>query len=558
MKSLLSSLLAALTVFFLSTAQAQVVQTGWRIASEIKAADDLIGAWEVIAGYDLDKDGKREFFFTDDPSVSGRTTLATKPWTVYYYENTGDNTYEKRWSFQATVKNGAARSSPAIAVGDVDKDNLPELYFDTPPEVTDNPPSPKSLYVFEFDGANFPTTPSETWNLGVPDNFLFINSGIAIGDVDNDNEVEIILQSRRDDYTGAGLGRTMLVVNSGGIDIGLGLGAFQVEYREMTNVLKGGAVYDPRILDYDRDGKPEIWVFTFDMFSLAIYEATGPNTYAVQTDINRATEPADEGHRRGMRFYDANGDGKLEMYTTTINGDGDPGSNIYYIGSTDNVASLTKSNVVRLGGYNPAPGHGGSAVGDIDGDGLMDFLYAGINPENANAIRSRVYRMEYKGTGSLADSTSYDWSVFYEDTQGASDLRNIAIDDLDGDNKMDVLITNLDVESTNDATVIIIESESAVAVKDRSIVVTNYALHQNYPNPFNPTTKIAFDLPKSEQVTLSVYNLLSRKVETLVDQRMAPGAYEVTFNAARLPSGIYYYTIEAGKFKTTKKMVLAK
>jgi hypothetical protein len=556
MKRLLSLLLVVVIVFSFSTTQAQFVQSGWRIASEIKAAEDLIGTWEVIAGFDFDKDGKREFFFTDDPTISGGTTLNTTPWSVFYYENTGDDTYEKRWSFRATVVNNASRSYASIAVGDVDKDNLPELYFNTPADVVDNPPSAKGLFVFEFDGANFPTAPSETWNIGVPDNFRFISSGIALGDVDSDNEIEIVLQSRSDDYTGPGLGRTLIVANSGGIDIGLGFGAFQVEYREMTDVLKGGAVYDPRIIDFDRDGKPEIWVFTWDMFSLAIYEATAPNTYALQTDINRATDPLDEGHRRGMRFYDVDGDGKLEMYTTALNGDGDPGSNIYYIRSADDVASLTANDVVRLGGYEPNPGQGGSAIGDIDGDGRMDFLYTGINLQTGN--RSRVYRVEYKGAGNLADSTSYEWSIFYEDTLGAADLRNLAIDDLDGDNKMDVLITNLDVESTNDAILIIVESESALAVKDKSEAVTTYALHQNYPNPFNPTTTITFDLPAAEHVTLSVYNLLGRKVDTLVNQRLAPGAHQVVFDAANLPSGTYYYTIEAGEFKTTKTMVLAK
>lgn len=90
------------------------------------------------------------------------------------------------------------------------------------------------------------------------------------------------------------------------------------------------------------------------------------------------------------------------------------------------------------------------------------------------------------------------------------------------------------------------------------LVPHGFALNQNYPNPFNPSTTIEFELPASEHVTLSVYTMLGQKVATLVNQRMAPGIYQVGFNAGKLPSGTYFYQLEAGKLKTTKKMVLAK
>lgn len=86
-----------------------------------------------------------------------------------------------------------------------------------------------------------------------------------------------------------------------------------------------------------------------------------------------------------------------------------------------------------------------------------------------------------------------------------------------------------------------------------------YALSQNYPNPFNPTTKFSFSLPNSSAVTIKIYDIAGREVEILANNTfMAAGNYEVNFNAARLSSGIYFYTINAGEFTQTKKMVLTK
>jgi hypothetical protein len=85
-----------------------------------------------------------------------------------------------------------------------------------------------------------------------------------------------------------------------------------------------------------------------------------------------------------------------------------------------------------------------------------------------------------------------------------------------------------------------------------------YELYQNYPNPFNPSTIIKYDLPAASNVKINVYNLLGQKVTSLQDDFKPAGRYSISFNAAHLSSGIYFYTIEAEGFKKVKRMVLAK
>ncbi len=85
-----------------------------------------------------------------------------------------------------------------------------------------------------------------------------------------------------------------------------------------------------------------------------------------------------------------------------------------------------------------------------------------------------------------------------------------------------------------------------------------YSLEQNFPNPFNPTTQIRFEVPVSGFVSLKIFDVLGREVATLVNERKSPGTYEVQFDGSKLPSGIYFYRLEAGSFVETKKLVLLK
>jgi hypothetical protein len=87
-------------------------------------------------------------------------------------------------------------------------------------------------------------------------------------------------------------------------------------------------------------------------------------------------------------------------------------------------------------------------------------------------------------------------------------------------------------------------------------VPAQYGLQQNYPNPFNPATNISYELPEAAFVSIKVYNLLGGEVATLVNREQAAGAYEVGFDATGLPSGVYFYRLNAGPFSATRKLLL--
>jgi hypothetical protein len=94
--------------------------------------------------------------------------------------------------------------------------------------------------------------------------------------------------------------------------------------------------------------------------------------------------------------------------------------------------------------------------------------------------------------------------------------------------------------------------------EDDPAIISEFQLYQNYPNPFNPTTKISWQLAVGSQVKLEIYNLIGQRVATLVDENRPAGSHSIQFNAASLPSGIYYYQLQAGDYRDIKKMILLK
>ena len=105
----------------------------------------------------------------------------------------------------------------------------------------------------------------------------------------------------------------------------------------------------------------------------------------------------------------------------------------------------------------------------------------------------------------------------------------------------------------------VLDTGVMTAVENETNVPVEFALAQNYPNPFNPSTSIQFSLTKSSNVTLKVYDAIGQEVATLVDGfKSGNQSYNVEFNGANLASGVYFYTLRAGDYSVTKKMLLMK
>jgi hypothetical protein len=93
---------------------------------------------------------------------------------------------------------------------------------------------------------------------------------------------------------------------------------------------------------------------------------------------------------------------------------------------------------------------------------------------------------------------------------------------------------------------------------DQSTLIRDYELFQNFPNPFNPKTTIIFELPKYSHVKLGIFNLLGHKIEDLVNSTLAQGLHTIIWDASKYSSGNYYYILESGESRLTRKMILLK
>ena len=108
----------------------------------------------------------------------------------------------------------------------------------------------------------------------------------------------------------------------------------------------------------------------------------------------------------------------------------------------------------------------------------------------------------------------------------------------------------------------VVVETNALSLDENLTIPTQFALHQNYPNPFNPSTQILFDVPEgSELVRLNIYNILGKKVSTLLNNVMSPGKHKIEWNAKDdegnpVASGIYFYELSSSSFTARKKMLL--
>ncbi len=414
------------------------------------------GARSIQVGMDFDRDGHREFLFTTDETLApGGPDPGILD--VFLFEAAGNDSFTHVWHYSMPQ---GTNSLPALAWGDIDQDGLFEIYFGVPTL----PPDPNKLFVFEQNqDYTFPSQPTVTWDFEKDPNADFRPAAFHLDDVDGDGKIELVTLSRTS-------GNRELVVASLATDQLDEFASFAVEFQAGNDVLGGGSTYDVEVVDFDGDGKKEIWANTWDNWSMAVFEADSADSYSLQVDLNQVDPTRDPGsfNSHDMYFVDMDDDGKLEGWFPMTNGV------LYFIDDINDVSQLTADDVIRVGQYAPGGRSRGASIGDIDNDGRWDIVAT-------HGRHEKVSWIEYQGLGSPADSTSYTWMVMFNSEGGTANERwyppRIAPVDMDGDGWKEIFLTNLWASDPSQPMIVVLEYDPSSATKMASQWEFRNAIH---------------------------------------------------------------------------------
>jgi hypothetical protein len=477
-----------------------------------------------------------------------------------------------------SLQNSGSWEIPAM--GDIDGDGQLEIVH-----ADEN----GNIYAHKFDGTmvtGFPFNTGGTNEHSVP----------ALQDVNNDQKAEIIITSRD---RGNDLNAQLHVYTYNGSTL-VELSGFPVSYTI-------GSASGPVVADVDNDDVYEIFVGTGYSSSqsydarILCYTADGnPKPgWPVMTGPNSVGSPG--------TLVDINNDNKLDFIIRvkidTTNGiyafdytgniispfpfpvpSGHPSANVS-VGDIDDdgqleigfgsveAVSLGKVLVWNLDGT-LLPGYpqavfatwvdGSTAMADVSGDGVVDII--------APTSQGKIFAFDMNGDSVTGFPVSSQATILnaFETSPTMVDI------DRDGDVELfapcnDRKIYCWDTPGLYDSSKIWSTYkgnhartgtqfvDNLIGIKPVSgNVPSYYFLYQNYPNPFNPVTVINYELPITNYVKLAVYNILGKEITVLVNEKQSPGKYEITWNAANYPSGIYFYKLVAGDYSATKKMMLVK
>ncbi|HMR41871.1 MAG TPA: T9SS type A sorting domain-containing protein [Ignavibacteria bacterium] len=204
------------------------------------------------------------------------------------------------------------------------------------------------------------------------------------------------------------------------------------------------------------------------------------------------------------------------------------------------VTGLTDFSDFALAGQEALPVELASFVSTINGRNVeLNWATASetnnsgfdIERSSANGSWTKIANVSGNGTSTIAHSYSYT------DRNLASGTYSYRLKQIDFNGNFEYFSLNNEVNIG---------------------VPTNFDLSQNYPNPFNPSTKINYALPVDGKVSIKIFDMSGKEVMTLVNETKTAGYYSVSFNGSNLSSGIYFYSINAGSFVSTKKMTLIK
>lgn len=527
-------------------------QQAFQRAFEIQTSDYEVGGWgNIIAGVDFDDDGMPEFYACNTNFIDRPEELIPR---LYKFEWNGTE-WEMVWMTVSEIP--LQNTWPALAMGDLDGDSKPELYWG-PVNYTDASlnPNPARILVYEYPGDG-------TDNMGVDDgfggflpnaSFTIVNQDMfnlrpirfVISDVDGDGDDEIIFADRA---AASGEWHFAVISVDDIPDDGSGLETWTVETSGLGDfILTGtGAKWDLAVLN----NYIYLWDGIGKIFGVR-YQNNAWETLEPQVGL-----AGDASSFKGAVVVDVDGDGTDEIVVGTWFA----GGKVYLLRQeADTLASYEIADLSPIGGVRL----NGADFGDLDGDGNVDFVF-GSRHDALNPVNNPMFRVEYQG-GDITNAANYESSMIDSLllTLGG-DMDVVVVADIDGDPEDEVLYTqgysrgNPTDEVANLVLLDLNWTPPVSVEKDDSGIPVNFYVDQNYPNPFNPSTMIKFGITEALNVDLRVYDVLGREVAVLVDnQNLSAGSYTATFNAEGLASGIYVYRLTAGTHSTSMKMQLLK
>lgn len=324
------------------------------------------------------------------------------------------------------------------------------------------------------------------------------------------------------------------------------------------------------ILDADGDGFPDIVTANRDASNVSIIMNNGDGTFS--PPIN----------------FEGNGNGETAAATSDVNGDGVMDLFLGAIYSDEVILWFGDGNGNFIFKDEVTVGNGPWMVvsGDVNNDGIPDVVCANSSGSSFSVVLS-------DSAGNLSAPANYSTgsfplSVDLGDVDGDLDLdivtsnfsgANFTLYENDGtgnfinrndlpsnlagscavfhdrDNDGDMDMTGID---EREDLLLLFNNDGPTKVKEEISMPGEYYLSQNYPNPFNPGTNMQYAIGSRQFVSLKVYDILGNEIATLVNEEKPAGKYEVEFNGEGLSSGMYFYTLTAGSFSETKKMILLK
>ncbi len=541
----LFTLLTVLLLLSISYIQAQTFPR----TAEIKDPSGLErGFGAIVAGVDFDQDGLPEIYAVNTNMIDEPYELTPR---IYKFEwNPVTSEWDSVWGAVAPVE--LQNTWPALAYGDLDKDQKPELYWAPINNIgTDLNPARILVYEYPGDGSD---------NMGVSDGFGGFEPNaktsivtvpsfnlrpvrIIIADVDADETDELIFADRAAGASDWHVG--VLSVNDVP-DNGGGLETWTVEFNGVGdgNLSGTGNNWDLVVVP------PYIGLFAADGRACLIkYDAGNWVTFPLQTGIAGGYNTF-----KGMVTVELS-DGSTGVYLASwFSG------KVYLIDKPDNADSLVSyeiadfaPNAVRLMT---------AGAGDIDGDGNPDMIF-GSRYDALNTAKVPVFRLEYLG-GDKTSPASYEASILDSAYWNNNGEMEVYVANIDGDAADEVLYTQgysrgNPLDTPMPIVVLDLVTTPVSVEKETDAVPSQFFVDQNYPNPFNPSTQIKFGITEAANIDLRVYDALGKEVAVLIsNQFMGAGSYNVKFDASNLASGTYVYRMTAGANSISKKMQLLK